>query len=116
MIEWPAVIKLQGDDELIFIASQQAWESSDERQQAFFSDDDCLVDSQGKVYRFSLAPNQSVMLRATDEYLDTEQLILLVKAHMSLIKACCVAKFYAENVAEAILAVQQIQGRLSPLS
>ena len=112
MVEWPALIKLQGDDELLFFASQQAWTNSDEAQHGFFTDDDRLIDSQGDVFRFLLTPERRVGLHKTGEYVSKDELIALVKAHMSLIKACCVSKFYADTVSEAILAVQQVQGRL----
>jgi hypothetical protein len=48
MILWPCMLKLEGDDELIYLESQRDF--TPECQKLLLSDDDYVVDSVGHTY------------------------------------------------------------------
>lgn len=49
MVQWPCILKLEGDSELIFLASEQALSS--ELDGLIFSSSDCLIDGLGQTYQ-----------------------------------------------------------------
>ena len=102
MISWPAVLQYRGDNELVFIAGQLQWDSDTELSGGSYDADDRLIDSKGMVFRTSgqvqelLPVNQSVTL---------DEMIELVRFHMSEVGLCCVSKFSADSIEEAIVMV-----------
>ena len=49
MIQWPCIFKLDGDDELLYLASEASLIA--EFESLIWSDDDYLIDSQGQGYK-----------------------------------------------------------------
>ncbi|NMP16103.1 DUF4144 family protein [Thalassotalea sp. Y01] len=101
MIHWPALIKHDGEDELIFIENRDAWRNDEEMLLYLFTESDVLVDSTGQI--FSLPDLQN--------NLDSEQVlgqasldnvIELVANHAVVCNICCAEKINAKNILEAV--------------
>ncbi|WP_371187862.1 DUF4144 family protein [Thalassotalea maritima] len=108
MIAWPAVVKHDGEDELIYIVSEQDWLNDEEMLLYVFSDRDVLIDSHGHV--FSLPAVQQNM--ASTEVLGTatlENMIELAQLHAAVNQQCCVGKIGAGNIAEVMQIIASMQ-------
>ncbi|MDN3652301.1 DUF4144 family protein [Thalassotalea ponticola] len=107
MINWPAIIKHDGEDELIYIANREQWLNDEEMLLYFFTDADVLIDSLGQV--FSLPEVQSNIDSANVLAVATvDQIMELVRAHAALLAHCCVAKIGADNTEQAIELVKSM--------
>ena len=101
MITWPAIIKHDGEDELIYIKDKQQWQQDEEMLLYIFTDRDVLIDATGKV--FSLPELQNNL--DSDSYLaiaNLENILELVQNHAQLSNQCCVAKIQTTTIQQAI--------------
>ncbi len=103
-VKWPAMIKLHGADELIYLQDHAAWLSDDNVQAMHLTADDILIDSAGLC--FQLAKNRNESFMATGECLNLPQVTQLVRMHAAQDGACCVAKLHASSIADAIAMLQ----------
>lgn len=101
-IAWPCLLKLEGDDELLFIASYQAF--IHECDELIFTEHDCIIDSEGRSYSIhavgcglDFEPQKTVTL---------QQITELVQAHEFSHQQVCIIKIQFLKVADAILALQ----------
>ena len=102
MIYWPAVIKYDGDDELVYIGSNEDWIRDAESRLYNHKGDDYLIDSRGNIYTLDTI-NQSVSLpESTGSQIALEDFIKLVRIHSSNSHRCCIGKIYFRNIAEGI--------------
>jgi hypothetical protein len=99
MISWPCVLKLDGDDELIYLESVGDFNA--ECNELLFSDDDYVIDSVGHCYLisailgdFSLTQEKRVLL--------TDDVTNLIRAHEFNKASVCLTKIHFLSVAEAI--------------
>lgn len=99
LVRWPAVIKLHGDDALIFIADWPHFVLDTDLQTMHFQPQDMLIDSAGSVFKLSQSRPLKIMQSAT--MLSLEEVILLLRAHLANDGTCCVSKFYASSIAAA---------------
>ncbi|QUM77134.1 hypothetical protein HWV00_13325 [Moritella sp. 24] len=53
MVKWPAVIKYQGEDELIYIESLAEWQSDPDLCESSYEVEDRLIDASGALFSFS---------------------------------------------------------------
>ncbi|WNC68882.1 DUF4144 family protein [Thalassotalea nanhaiensis] len=107
MITWPAFIKHDGEDELIYISSFSEWQSDEEMLLYIFTERDVLIDSTGKV--FSLPVIQKNI--NSDDYLaiaSVENVIELVKAHASMSGQCCIEKINCQSIKQAVELVKDL--------
>lgn len=102
-VQWPAIIKLHADDELIFVADAAQLISDDALKYMHVQEKDRLIDSNGAVYRISKTP--TIALVNTDAMLSLHDVDGLLRLHLSNIGNCCVSKFYAPSIREAIMSV-----------
>lgn len=102
-IQWPIIIQLYGDDELIYIAAAQQMQSDKTLHQMQFQPQDKVIDSHGSIYDISKTP--SLTLTSTGRRLILPQIEDLLRLHLSSHGNCCVAKFHASSVADAINSV-----------
>lgn len=103
-VQWPAILKLHGADELIYLQDHAAWLSDGHLQAMHLTADDNLIDSAGLC--FQVAKNRNERLIATGERLGLSQIIQLVRMHAAQDGACCVAKLHANSIADAIAMLQ----------
>ena len=99
-INWPAVIQLKSDDELIFVSDYEEFLSDTSIQNLLLQNEDRLIDSLGKVYL--LGKSKSLEIIPTKSNLTLGQVQLILQRHLSSLGSCCIAKFNANSISEAL--------------
>jgi len=102
-VQWPAIIKLQADDELIFVSDATQFAGDNTLQLTHFQTQDMLIDSSGAVY--SISKSQTLDLVNTGLLLSLHDVEVLLRLHLSSNGNCCVSKFYAPSIREALASV-----------
>lgn len=110
MINWPAVLQYRGDNELVFIAEQSQWDNDDELSGGRYDADDRLIDSTGRIFRPS---EKAAGFVSTEQVLSLDEVVELVRLHMSEAGLCCIAKFSAASIAEAVVMVSTLSHSFS---
>lgn len=98
MILWPAIIHHAGQAELTYIKDESQWLAHVQAPQHFHAQDR-LVDSTGHAY--SLATGSP---KLTGKTVNLDELLNLIRAHAAEAGQCCVAKFSAASIPQAIRA------------
>ncbi len=103
MIHWPCILKLAGDDELIFIKNHDAFiaDCSD----MILQNEDRLIDSQGITFSIENTTS-SLTLRPTDVKIDAVQASTLIQEHEFANAQVCIIKMHFTSVAQAIKAIE----------
>lgn len=104
-VAWPAIVKYAGAAELTYVASQTIWDADAHLHGARYEQGDVLIDSNGGIYAFLNGPKHLATPIATGQSARLEEVLDMVRAHAAQAGACCVAKFYAASIREAIEAV-----------
>lgn len=104
MIQWPCLIKLEGDDELLFIASEA--DLANELASLISSDDDVLIDSHGDVFKFQVGSNLNTAFTAQHKALTLEEVTSLIQAHEFALAQVCITKIQFNSIHEAIQALR----------
>jgi hypothetical protein len=99
MISWPCILKLEGDDELIFLGSEQDFNS--ECRELIFSDDDYVIDANGLSY---LIESESGELRliTTERILTVDEVTHLIRANEFTKAELCLTKIHFLTVSDAL--------------
>ena len=103
LIQWPAIIKLHADDELIFVPDAVNFAGDVAHQVTHVQAQDRLIDSSGAV--FSIKNSQTPELVRTGSMLSLDEVEELLRLHLSSNGTCCVSKFYAPSIREALISV-----------
>ncbi|MDG1732587.1 MAG: DUF4144 family protein [Thalassotalea sp.] len=107
MIHWPAIIKHDGEDELIYISSALSWQNDEEMLLYIFTDRDVLIDSSGQVFSLSAVQEQfdtsPVLANAT-----LENIIELIQSHAAISATCCIEKIQPKSIGQAIELVSHL--------
>lgn len=103
LIQWPAIIKLHADDELIFVPDAVQFVSDVVLHLTHVQAQDRLIDSSGAVYHISNRP--ALELAPTGVMLSLDEVEELLRLHLSNNGTCCVSKFYAPSISEALFSV-----------
>ncbi|WNC72054.1 DUF4144 family protein [Thalassotalea psychrophila] len=107
MITWPALIKHDGEDELIYISSLIEWQNDEEMLLYIFTDRDVLIDSAGKV--FSLSVLQADI--NSNDYLavaSVDNMVELVRDHAAIARQCCIEKINCQTTRQAVELVKDL--------
>ncbi|WP_112480422.1 DUF4144 family protein [Vibrio variabilis] len=104
MIQWPCLLKLEGDDELIFLASET--ELTKELESLIASDEDIVIDSVGRAFRMEEDSSPSVTFVAQQHALTLEDITELVRAHEFSLAQVCLTKIQFNSISEAIQALR----------
>ncbi|MFT7683298.1 MAG: hypothetical protein ACI935_002789 [Moritella dasanensis] len=110
MIKWPAVIKYQGEDELIYIASLSDWLNDPDLCQSHFEVEDRLIDMSGALFSLpivSSAVNTAAFV-ALDTQISVPEFVELVRKHAVIENYCCSAKINAKTHQQLIAMVKEI--------
>src|SRR5450830_1231056 len=99
---WPAIIHYHGQAELAFIADQLAWEKGQYLQAVRYHPSDALIDAEGCLYQILTNADGSVSLQRLNEKASLQEVIEMIRAHAAELGACCVAKFSATSIQDAI--------------
>ena len=102
MINWPAIIKYNGDDELGYVANESEWSNDADLSLITYDDNDVLIDNNGHIYHLNIMENGVVYPRSTKTAISLSQLIQLVKRHAVLQGECCIEKIVFKNISEGI--------------
>ena len=107
--DWPVLIHYANDPELDLVLSKEEWTNREDIRQINFQPDDRIIDINGLVFKFSSGKNHLDSLINTKQQIKLEELLGLIKAHMSETGACCVAKLYAPDYQEAFQIIIESQ-------
>jgi hypothetical protein len=101
-VHWPAIIHYHGQAELAFIFDQVAWESAQYLQALRYHASDVLIDVEGALYQLVNAEVGNPGLQSLNKKASLQQVIEMIRGHAAEVGACCVAKFSAVSIEEAI--------------
>lgn len=107
MINWPAVIIYDGDDELVYVESEKAWLSEAESLLYNHKHNDYLVDSSGYVLSLALI-DDTIKTEHTGEQISLEAFTRLVRIHASNSHRCCIEKISFRSIADGIKLVESM--------
>ncbi len=107
MIYWPAIIKHDNEDELIFIANEQQWQTDEEMLLYLFTERDVLIDSKGAVYSLPDI-QQSPETAKPLGHATVENMLELVREHAVITNHCCASKIHASSIEQAIALVSSM--------
>lgn len=99
MIHWPCILKLDGDDELIYLASEN--ELTHECAGLILTPEDRVIDSTGFVYAI-VGDAAGVKLVDSHVQLSTTEVTALVQSHEFCRAEVCLTKIQFGSVADAI--------------
>lgn len=109
LVNWPAIIKHEGDAELIHILNQSEWENDSDLNSLEYDEADYLVDSLGNAFTLTHRIDNRVIPEPTGEEKSLIEVLGLVKAHAAQAGSCCVAKLYAYTVNDALEIVRSLK-------
>jgi hypothetical protein len=99
MIAWPCMLKLDGENELIYLASEHDLHS--ECHELIFSDDDYVIDSLGHCHSMGFTLG-NLELKSVGRVLSVHAISDLLRAHEFSKASLCLTKIHFLTVAEAI--------------
>ncbi|EIJ0985303.1 DUF4144 domain-containing protein [Vibrio vulnificus] len=94
MVNWPGILKLDGDDELVYLGSEA--DLNCECLDLIVSPSDRVIDSEGFVYSIV-----SVNLIGNSIQISAEEASRLIQRHEFCLAEVCLTKIQFETVAEA---------------
>jgi hypothetical protein len=103
MIVWPVLLKLDGDDELLYFAAED--ELNDLCRQMILADGDLLIDSLGHGYQICLTADHQLEYQLLPTDYSAEDVSLLIQAHEFNAAGCCITKIHFPSVSQAIKAL-----------
>ncbi|MCH1929599.1 DUF4144 domain-containing protein [Shewanella sp. A25] len=115
-IEWPAIIKLTENDEMLYLAHQRDWLEIACLNQHHFINTDLLLDSKGQQYLISAAPTDEnedpiaelPKLLKQEQKLPLTDFIKWVQNHANAIGQCCIAKLAFTTISQGIDIVRSL--------
>lgn len=99
MVAWPCLFKLAGDNELIYLTSEQALLA--QCTELLLTEDDYIIDSLGGVYKVN-ALNHTPSLIKTNRLANATEVFNLIRAHEFSKAELCLTKIHFANIADAI--------------
>ncbi len=102
MINWPAVIHYDGDDELIYIDSEVEWIRDADSHLYNHKDGDRLIDSNGYIFKLDHLQGEIRNPSTAGNRIALEDFIRLVRIHASNSHRCCIEKINFRSIAEGI--------------
>jgi len=104
MVSWPCLLKLNGDDELIYLSSEQEFLSV--CLDIILTDDDYVIDSAGLSYRIeSVLSSTGFTLIKAERELDAVEVTHLIRSHEFKKSELCLTKIHFLTVSDAIKAL-----------
>jgi hypothetical protein len=99
MVTWPCILKLDGDDELIYLGSE--CEFIAQCQALILTDDDQVIDSTGLSYVIELRAEKPVLVK-TERRLVVNEVTYLIRANEFKKAELCLTKINFLTVSDAI--------------
>ena len=108
IINWPAIIKLSDEAELLYVSSQAEWGSDAGLHSFNYDESDSLIDTTGQTFTLTKRLNNIVQPELTMDTKQLKEILGLVKGHASQMGSCCVSKLYAPSISEAFKIVKSL--------
>ncbi|EKF9441449.1 DUF4144 domain-containing protein [Vibrio cholerae] len=98
MVNWPCILKLDGNDELVYVGSEA--DLNFECVELLVSPSDRVIDSEGFVYSI-VSDGSAVHLIENSTQISAEEASRLIQRHEFCLAEVCLTKIQFETVAEA---------------
>jgi hypothetical protein len=108
-VHWPAIIKIAGDAELIYLAGESAWHDDPDLHAFEYDENDRLIDASGHLFALNHRRQGRVQPRPVGSSMALYEVLGLIKAHAAQKGSCCVSKLYAPTIAEAFGIVASLE-------
>jgi hypothetical protein len=108
LVTWPAFIKLSGEDELAYLDNVEKWQSMKDDNEMLYTEDDCLIDSSGKVFLLSTAHSHIVICKANKQKCSLTEALVFVREYAVQENYCCSAKINANNFQQILAMIKSI--------
>ncbi len=102
-ILWPCLLKLEGDDELIYLTSYSDLQT--ECQALIWGHDDYVIDSQGHTFGLHYDAENQVTLHAKNKTLSVAEVTSLIQSHEFSQAQRCIIKIHFQTVQQAVSAL-----------
>ena len=99
MIFWPCILKLDGDDELIYLSSEGDFIS--QCRELILTDDDYVIDSAGLSYLIESISEKLVLVK-TGQAVAVDEVTHLIRANKFIKAELCLTKIHFLTVSDAI--------------
>ena len=99
MILWPCILKLDGDDELIYLSSE--YDFNVECQELILTEFDHVIDSMGICYLIEIMKEKPVLVK-TKKAFDLDAVTQLIRANEFVKAKLCLTKIYFSKISDAI--------------
>ncbi|HBV77399.1 MULTISPECIES: DUF4144 family protein [Vibrio] len=103
MINWPCMLKLEGDDELIYLNSEK--ELNGECEGLIWDQEDRVIDSKGFVYSM-MTKNSVIRLQHDQIQISVEDASKLIQSHEFCRAEVCLTKIQFDSVFEAVKSLE----------
>ena len=103
MITWPCLLKLDGEDELVYLASPKQLNA--ECQALIWGQDDIVIDTQGHCFALKTSANNTVELDLLPQTLSVQHVTELIQKHEFAQAQRCIIKIHFVSVQQAIEAL-----------
>lgn len=100
---WPCILKLDGDDELIYLGSER--DLILECQDLILTDEDYVIDSTGLSYLIELRKEKLALVK-TEQIFTVEEVTHLIRANEFKKAELCLTKIHFLTVSDAIKSLQ----------
>lgn len=100
---WPCLLKLDGDDELIYTHSQSDLDS--ECEALIFGQDDYVIDSNGNTFELKNNGSNTTLLHPKERTLSVEEVTSLIQSHEFSLAKRCIIKIHFTSVRQAVEAL-----------
>jgi hypothetical protein len=110
MINWPAVIKYHGEDELIYVESLTEWLNDADLNQANYEIEDRLIDGSGATFSLPMTNyvTEDELFFCLNKPIQVPEFVELVRKHAVMENYCCSAKINAKTHQQVIAMVKDI--------
>ncbi|MBU1620934.1 MAG: DUF4144 domain-containing protein [Gammaproteobacteria bacterium] len=98
MIQYPAIFKFAGQDELIYLAAPGSFGQQYQLQQPYLTPEDLLIDATGQAYLLDQLNLDSDALPSLFQQFELSELTALVQAHFFALAQSCVVKIQAPSI------------------
>ena len=99
MIFWPCILKLDGDDELIYLSSERDFIS--ECHELILTDYDYVIDSTGISYLIEMIKETPSLVK-TERVFIIDEVVQLIRANEFVKAELCLTKIHFSTISDAI--------------
>lgn len=102
-VMWPCLLKLEGDDELIYLQSHS--ELQTECQALIWEQEDYVIDSNGQTFGLQHDNANHITLNPNNKTLSVEEVTTLIQSHEFSQAQRCIIKIHFSSVQQAVSAL-----------